>query len=127
MDSATMSPGGLVTAALHRDVSMLGDSLKEALVPCCSEGWGPACKQRGDNDIDCKWETASLGNIWVWEMENSQGRQHFFFGFVYSALFKFRGNVSVSRMWCINSYNSYSYGSWLVLFSESTITNKEIS
>lgn len=61
MDSATMSPGGLVTAALHRDVSMLGDSPKEALVPYCSEGWGPACKQRGENDIDCKRETAPFG------------------------------------------------------------------
>lgn len=56
MDSATMSPGGVVTAALHRDVSMLGDSPKEALVPYCSEGWGPACKQCGDSETDCMWE-----------------------------------------------------------------------
>lgn len=41
-----MSPGGLVTAALQRDVSMLGDNPKEALVPYCSEGWGPVCKPR---------------------------------------------------------------------------------
>lgn len=65
MDSATMSPGGLVTAALHRDVSMLGDSPKEALVPYCSEGWGPACKQCRYSETDCMWETAkylALGN-----------------------------------------------------------------
>lgn len=41
MARATMSPGGLVTAALQREVSMSGDSPKEALVPYCSEGCGP--------------------------------------------------------------------------------------
>lgn len=43
MDRATMSPGGLMTAALQQEVSTLADRPKEALVPYCSEGWGPAC------------------------------------------------------------------------------------
>lgn len=43
MDRVTVSPGGLVTAALQREVSMLADRPKEALVPYCSEGRGPAC------------------------------------------------------------------------------------
>ena len=42
MDRATVSPGGLVTAALQQEVSMLEDRPKEALVPYCSDGWGPA-------------------------------------------------------------------------------------
>lgn len=42
IDSASTSPGGLVTAALQQEVSMLADSPKAALVPYWSEGWGPA-------------------------------------------------------------------------------------
>lgn len=70
MDSSTVSPGGLVTAALQRDVSMLGDKPKEALVPYCSIGWGPA-KNSMETLRLSKYgkQPSDLGKIfWVWGM-----------------------------------------------------------
>lgn len=41
MDRASVSPGGLVTAALQQEMLILADRPKTVLVPYCSEGWGP--------------------------------------------------------------------------------------
>lgn len=42
MDRANVSPGGLVMAALQQEVFTSAVRPKAALVPYCSEGWGPA-------------------------------------------------------------------------------------
>lgn len=42
MDRDTMFPGGLVMAALQREVSIWSVSPQEACVPYWSEGWGPS-------------------------------------------------------------------------------------
>lgn len=41
MVRSSVSPGGLVTAALQQEMLILADRLKTALVPYSSEGWGP--------------------------------------------------------------------------------------
>lgn len=86
-----------MTAALHRDVSMLGDSPKEALVPYCSEGWGPACKRRGENDIECTWETAKFGKCFDCGKWRTR-RAHVPIYWVSPTLFKFRANVFDSHV-----------------------------
>lgn len=48
MDRASVSPGGLVMAALQQEVLTPAVRPKAALVPYCSEGWGPA----GNRDAD---------------------------------------------------------------------------
>lgn len=45
MDRANVSPGGLVMAALQQEVFTSAVRPKAALVPYCSEGWGPAWKR----------------------------------------------------------------------------------
>lgn len=42
MDRANVSPGGLVMAALQQEVLTSAVRPKAAMVPYCSEGWGPA-------------------------------------------------------------------------------------
>lgn len=64
MDRANVSPGGLVMAALQQEVLASAVRPKAALVPYCSEGWGPAWNR--EEPIDYKREGSIQGERKHW-------------------------------------------------------------